>query len=323
VTLNPTIAITLQVKFDPTAMGTTSGTLRFSSNSSSGGTSAVSLSGTGTAAHHQVSLSWAAPQKSPVSVAGYNIYRATGGSTSYHLLNASEDGQTSYIDTTVLSSTTYTYYVTSVDRKGTQSLPSNKVIVTVPGSTSTPFLTTPAPGSKLPGSTATFAWSNPGSLATRFLLRVGTTGFGSSNVYSGTATTATSVQLSGIPADGALLYVQLWYHLYGKWQFFNTTYTEAGTPTPPTLTTPAPSSTLPGSTVTFAWNPGKGSTRFVLRLGTTGLGSSDVASGASTTATSVQVGPLPTNGAKLYARLWYYLNDTWKHVDAIYTEASK
>ena len=61
----------------------------------------------------------------------------------------------------------------------------------------------------------------------------------------------------------------------------------------------------------------------MLRLGTTGLGSSDVYSGAATTGTSVQLTTVPTNGATLYARLWYYLNETWKYVDAIYTEASK
>jgi hypothetical protein len=322
VTLNPKIAITLQVKFDPTAIGTVSGTLRFSSNSSSGGTSAVSLSGTGTAVQHRVSLSWAAPKKSPVSVTGYIIYRATGTSTSFQLLSVSEDSQTTYVDTTVLAGRTYTYYVTSVDSKGRQSGPSNKVTVTVPGPTSTPLLTTPTPGTTLSGSTATFAWSNPGNFATRFLLRLGTTA-GASNVYNGAVTTGTSVQVSGIPNNGAYLYTRLWYYLNGKWQYTDATYTEAGTPTRPALTTPAPGGTLPGSTVTFGWNPGKGPTRFVLRLGTTGSGSSDVYSGASTTGTSVQLTKVPTHGAKLYARLWYYLNETWQYVDATYTEARK
>jgi N-acetylneuraminic acid mutarotase len=188
---------------------------------------------------------------------------------------------------------------------------------------STPYLSTPAPGSKLGGSTATFAWSNPGNMATRFVLRLGTTGLGSSDVYSGAATTGTSAQVSGIPTNGAYLYARLWYYANGTWKYVDATYTEAGTPTPPALTTPAPGSTLPGSAVTFGWNPGAGPTRFVLRLGTAGVGSSDVYSGPSTTGTSVQLTTVPTNGAKLYARLWYYLNGTWLYVDAVYTEASK
>jgi N-acetylneuraminic acid mutarotase len=189
--------------------------------------------------------------------------------------------------------------------------------------TSTPFLTTPAPGSKLSGSTATFAWSNPRSLAPRFVLRLGTTGWGASDVFSGTANTGTSEQVSAIPTEGAYLYARLWYYLNGKWQFADARYAEAGTPTFPALTAPAPGSTLPGSTVTFGWDPGEGPTRFVLRVGTTGLGSMDVYSGPSTTATSLQLTTVPTKGAKLYARLWYYLNETWQYVDATYTEASQ
>jgi N-acetylneuraminic acid mutarotase len=189
--------------------------------------------------------------------------------------------------------------------------------------TSTPSLTTPAPGTTLSGSTATFAWSNPGNHAARFVLRLGTTGFGSMDVYSPSPTTATTAQVSAIPTNGAKLYARLWYYLNGTWKYVDARYTEAGTPTPPAFTTPQPGSTLPGSTVTFTWNPGNIATRFVLRLGTTGLGSSDVYSGASTTGTSVQLTTVPTNGAKLYARLWYYLNGNWQYVDATYTEASK
>jgi N-acetylneuraminic acid mutarotase len=188
---------------------------------------------------------------------------------------------------------------------------------------STPSLTTPAPGSTLSGSTATFAWSNPGNRATRFVLRLGTAYFGTMDVYSPSPTTGTTAQVSAIPTNGAYLYARLWYYVNGKWQFVDALYTEAGTPTPPAFTTPAPGSTLPGSTVTFGWNPGDVATRFVLRLGTTGLGSSDVYSGAATKGTSVQLTTVPTNGAKLYARLWYYLNETWKYVDATYTETGK
>jgi N-acetylneuraminic acid mutarotase len=191
-----------------------------------------------------------------------------------------------------------------------------------PSTVLAPFLTTPAPGSTLSGSKVTFGW-DPGVGATRFVLRLGTTFKGSTDVFSGAATTGTTAQVSAIPTNGAYLYARLWYYVNGKWQFVDALYTEAGTPTPPAFTTPAPGSTLPGSTVTFRWNPGDVATRFVLRLGTTGLGSSDVYSGAATKGTSVQLTTVPTNGAKLYARLWYYLNETWKYVDATYTEASQ
>jgi hypothetical protein len=130
VTLSPQQSVTLQVKFAPTAASAATGTLTVSSNSSTSATTAVSLAGTGT--QTQVSLSWAAPSSSSDPVAGYNIYRATGTSSSYQLLNSSVNKPTSYMDNTVQGSTSYTYYVESVDGSGNTSSPSNSVNVTVP-----------------------------------------------------------------------------------------------------------------------------------------------------------------------------------------------
>lgn len=130
VTLNPNIAITVQVQFDPTAVGTASGALTFSSNSSTGSTSAVNLSGTGTSVQHQVSLSWVAPANSPDPVTGYHVYRATGTSTSYQQMASSSS--TAYVDLSVQANMAYSYYVTSVDSNGNESTPSNYATVTVP-----------------------------------------------------------------------------------------------------------------------------------------------------------------------------------------------
>jgi hypothetical protein len=130
VTLNPNQAVTLQVKFAPTSTSSATGTLTISSNSSSNPAVTVSLSGGG--AQHEVDLSWSAPSSSSTSVTGYHIYRATGSSTSFQLLNSSIDTQTSYVDSTVVSGTTYTYYVKSVDSSGTESTASNQASVTIP-----------------------------------------------------------------------------------------------------------------------------------------------------------------------------------------------
>ena len=92
----------------------------------------ISLSGTGEATQHQVSLTWSAPASSPVPIAGYYIYRSTGGSTSYQLLNATVDTQTTYIDSTVQAGSTYDYIVESVGSAGTESVPSNEVAASVP-----------------------------------------------------------------------------------------------------------------------------------------------------------------------------------------------
>lgn len=81
---------------------------------------------------HEVDLTWNPPTNTSDPVAGYNIYRATGGSTSYSLLNSSQGTQTGYADTTVQSGTTYGYQVRTVDYSGKISTPSNTASVTIP-----------------------------------------------------------------------------------------------------------------------------------------------------------------------------------------------
>jgi hypothetical protein len=136
VTLSPSQALTLDVQFDPVLAGAASGQLTINDDASTGASTTIALSGTGVSGSqgvsHQVSLTWDAPGSSPDPVAGYNIYRASGGSATYQLLNASPDTQTTYVDTTVQGSETYTYYVMSVDTAGTLSTASNQVTATVP-----------------------------------------------------------------------------------------------------------------------------------------------------------------------------------------------
>ncbi len=131
VTLNPTQTLTVQLQFEPTTAGSLTGQITISSNSTSGSTAVVALSGTGTAVAHQVDLSWNAPASSPDPVAGYNIYRATG-SGSFVLINSTPVSAVVYVDSTVVSGTTYTYEVMSVDSSGVQSVASNQMTVTIP-----------------------------------------------------------------------------------------------------------------------------------------------------------------------------------------------
>jgi hypothetical protein len=135
VTLTPGLAVTLEVQFDPTTAGAAAGQLTIQSNSSTNATLVISLSGTGenaTSAPHQVDLSWNAPSSSPVPVVGYNIYRSTGSSSTYQLLNSSVDTQTTFVDLSVQSGSTYGYMVESVDSSGAESVPSNQVTATIP-----------------------------------------------------------------------------------------------------------------------------------------------------------------------------------------------
>ena len=123
-TLNPTQTATLSVEFNPVAtlLGLVSGSLTITSNSSTNPTATIALSGTGESV--EVNLTWDAPSSSPDPVAGYNVYRAPSGSTSYQLVSSVSNSQLAYTDTGVQAGLTYDYIVESVDASGVASSPS-------------------------------------------------------------------------------------------------------------------------------------------------------------------------------------------------------
>ena len=130
VTLSPGQTATLDVQFEPIAAGAATGQLTVTSNSTTNGTAAIGLSGTGTAP--EVDLSWDAPSSSSDPIAGYNVYRTLSGSSTYELLNSSVDTETAYVDNTVQSGLTYDYIVESLDDSGAESVPSNTISMTIP-----------------------------------------------------------------------------------------------------------------------------------------------------------------------------------------------
>jgi len=77
---------------------------------------------------HSVTITWTA---SKTAVAGYNVYRLSPPSGPVKLTNGIAYG-TQYTDSTVEAGQTYSYYVTSVNFKGIESKPSEKITVTVP-----------------------------------------------------------------------------------------------------------------------------------------------------------------------------------------------
>jgi len=83
---------------------------------------------------HSVTLSWIA---SASSVEGYNVYRSTPPAAATRLTVRLVPG-TRYTDTTVEPGRTYSYYVTAVDFGAVESLPSEKITTTVPGTPAAP-----------------------------------------------------------------------------------------------------------------------------------------------------------------------------------------
>jgi hypothetical protein len=92
---------------------------------------------------------------------------------------------------------------------------------------------------------------------------------------------------------------------------------------PAVLTSPAPGTTLSGSSVTFSWTTGTGATEYYLWLGSTGVGSSNLKNLGITSGTSVAVTGLPTNGETIYARLWTSWNGVKVYTDYTYTASTQ
>jgi len=192
------------------------------------------------------------------------------------------------------------------------------------GTATKAVLTTPTPGSTLSGTSATFSWSAGG--VTYYEFQLGTTGPGSSNVYNPSGTTTTSLStplITGLPAYGVTLYARLKSWINGAWQYNDYTYMESGTPVKAALTSPAPGSTLTGTSVTFNWTAGGGVTKYELQLGYTGPGSSNVYNASGTTTNSLTTGAItvPAYGVTLYARLKSYINGAWQYNDYTYMES--
>ena len=124
-------SVTFNVVFDPSSAGAASGTLTVLSTSLSNPVQVINLSGTGTSATYQVSLSWQAPTSTD-PIVGYNIYRSSNGNGTNQELNSSVITQTTYVDSTVQAGQTYEYVVESVDTSGNTSAPSNLATVAIP-----------------------------------------------------------------------------------------------------------------------------------------------------------------------------------------------
>jgi Abnormal spindle-like microcephaly-assoc'd, ASPM-SPD-2-Hydin/Fibronectin type III domain len=93
------------------------------------------------------------------------------------------------------------------------------------------------------------------------------------------------------------------------------------------IVSPAPGSTLSGSTVTFAWAAGTDVRDYVLHLNTQpgdpiDPSSSRLYNSGALTSTSIAVPNVPTAGATIYAILGSEINGTWHYVTYSFTEAS-
>jgi uncharacterized repeat protein (TIGR03803 family) len=184
------------------------------------------------------------------------------------------------------------------------------------------ILTTPAPGSTLGGSSATFSWT-AGTGATGYALWIGSSATDSDNLYySGEqAPTVTSLTVNGLPMNGETIYVRLITYYASSSAFTTYTYTAA---VAGILKTPTPGSTLAGPSVTFSWSAGTNATGYALWIGSTGPGSDNLyySGEKASTVTSLPVSNLPLNGETIYVRLITYYGSSSSFINYTFTAAT-
>lgn len=181
-------------------------------------------------------------------------------------------------------------------------------------------ITSPAKGSTLPGSVASFSWTAETG-ATSYQLWLGSTAGGDDLGTIGTSGLQGSI--GGLPTDGRTIYATLWgYSSSGTWAIQDTATYKATSLSNAQITSPPKGSTLPGATVTFGWTAETGATSYQIWVGNS-PGADDVTYGG-TSGLSLGLNGLPTDGRQLYVTLWGYdSSGTWSVQDtAIYTAAT-
>ena len=185
-----------------------------------------------------------------------------------------------------------------------------------------PMLTSPPLHSTLDGPAVTFEWKANNQVVTKWWLYVGSR-TGAWDLYnSADLGTGTSVHIPGLPTDGRMLFVRLWYQIGGLWQFTDAQFT-AATLLAPMVMSPIPGSMLNSSDATFQWMNNQSRTQWWLYIGSK-IGARDIYnSGALGTNVSHSVSGLPTDGRTLYTRLWYRSRGFWQFADFQYTALKK
>ena len=130
VNLSPGQNITVDVNFTPKDAGRQAGSL-IVSNAEGGSLLEIPVSGTGAASSQKaVKLNW---EESPISVAGYVVYRAADPSGPYTQVSSGPVASTEYVDTGLAAGHTYYYVVTAVDANQGETGYSVPISATVPG----------------------------------------------------------------------------------------------------------------------------------------------------------------------------------------------
>lgn len=176
----------------------------------------------------------------------------------------------------------------------------------------------PVPGSTLTGSSTTFKWA--AGAATAYWLDIGNVVGGNQYYQSGNLGNILTVSVNGLPTNGATVYVTLYSLVGGQWlsnPYTYTAYNVSGAQG--IITTPAPGSTLTGSSVVFTWSAGTGATAYWLDAGNVPGGNQYYQSGNLGSALTTTANGLPITGSAVYVTLYSLVGVQWLSSAYAYT----
>ena len=187
----------------------------------------------------------------------------------------------------------------------------NTVWIMINTSSTKAVMTSPTPGSTLPGDTVTFVWS-PSVPASTYQVDIGSVPGGIQYYHSGNLGNVLTVTASGLPVDGSPVYVTLWSFLNGQWVNNQYTYTAfKQTSSLGVITSPPSGSIFTDTTVTFIWSPGSNATGYKLYVGKTPGGKQYYGSGNLGNVLTVTVKNLPSNASTVYVTLYSLVQGKW------------
>lgn len=137
--------------------------------------------------------------------------RSTGTATSLSVTNLPTNGSTVYVRLWTRFAAGWQYRDFTYQASASAVVTSTKAVIT-----------SPAPGSQLPGSSATFTWS-AASGASQYFLYVGTSQ-GSNNIIGASTGLNLSLTVNNIPRGGQPVYVRVWTLGASGWQLNDYTY---------------------------------------------------------------------------------------------------
>jgi hypothetical protein len=166
----------------------------------------------------------------------------------------------------------------------------------------------------LTGASVKFAWSTGGGVSA-YDLHLSAVAPGGFELYFSGHIAGTSTTVNGLPTNGEKIYARLYTIVDGVTVSNDYTYTAASIAK---LLSPAPSSTLTATSVTFTWSAGTPVSQYDLHLSAVSPGGYDLFVSGHRTGTSATVNGLPTNGETIYARLYTILNGVTLYNDYTY-----